>query len=142
MPYKSDTEINIPVISPNKYIISSQHRKTGNPNKSIWTISFEDEVNCFIQTINSKWKAGAEAWGLKVQGPNLEQVGLSNKNEELKIAKFVDSSLMDVWHGYPANHLHKAQDRPTTEILKNWVLKGYITKAKMNKIRQGQLCTL
>jgi hypothetical protein len=142
MPYRQDIEIELQETEPSKYFISSQHRRTGNPNKSIWTISFEEEVNCFIQTISNNWKAGFEAWGIKLNGNTLQVVGLSNNNYELKLAKFVDGTNTDVWHGYPADHMYKSQDRPTTEILKFWVTEGYLTKAKMNKIRQGQLCNL
>jgi hypothetical protein len=142
MAYRQDIEIAIPEVAPNRYIISSQHRRTGNPNKSVWTINFEEEVNCFIQTIDKNWKEGIEAWGIKLIGTTLQVVGISNNNNELKLAKFVDGTNTNVWHGYPADHMYKAQDRPTTEILRFWVNEGYITKAKMNKIRQGQLCNL
>ncbi len=142
MPYKADTEIEHQDFAPSKYIVSSQHRRVGNPNKSIWTIDFEEEINCFIQTITQKWVSGVEAWGLKLNGTTLEVIGVTNTKKELKIAKFVDGTSTNVWHGYPADHMTKSQDRPTTIILKNWVDNGYITKAKMNKIRQGQLCIL
>lgn len=142
MPYKQNIEIELQETKPNKYFISSQHRRTGNPNKSIWKISFEDEVNCFIQTISNNWKEGLEGWGIKLIGTNLQVIGISNDNNELKLAKFVDGTNTNVWHGYPADYMCKAQDRPNTETLKFWVTEGYITKAKMNKIRQGQLCNL
>jgi len=142
MPYRQDTEIVLQDTVPSKYFISSQHRRTGNKHKSIWTISLEEEVNCFIQTISNNWKVGFEAWGIKLNQKTLHVVGLSNNNNELKLAKFVGGINTNLWHGYPADHMYKAQDRPTTEILKLWVAEGFITKAKMNKIRQGQLCNL
>lgn len=142
MTYKADTEIDLSEHINGKYIISSQHRRTGNINKSVWLIDFNEEINCFIQTINKNWKDGVEAWGLKYENSNLKVLGLSSMKDELKLAKFVDGNNKNVWHGYPANHMSNSQDRPTTEILKKWVDEGYITKAKMNKIRQGQLCYL
>jgi hypothetical protein len=142
MPYKADTEIEHEDFAPSKYIVSSQHRRKGNPNKSIWTINFDEEIDCFIQTITKNWKNGVEAWGIKLIGTTLQVVGISNDKAELKLAKFVDGTNSNIWHGYPADHMTKSQDRPTTIILKNWVDNGYITKAKMNKIRQGQLCNL
>jgi len=51
--YITDEEIDLTEIIKRKYIISSQHRKIGNPNKSIWKISFRAEVKCFIWTIRS-----------------------------------------------------------------------------------------
>lgn len=142
MPYKANKVIDLTKHTTSNYIISSQHRRNGNPNKSIWTVSFNEEVDCFIQTINENWKNGNEAWGLRVIGTILQVVGLNNGSEELKIAKFVDGTNTNVWHGYPADYMSKSQDRPTTNILKVWVDKKYITKAKMSKIRLGQTCNL
>ncbi|MBF4519119.1 hypothetical protein IRZ71_22425 [Flavobacterium sp. ANB] len=141
MPYQADIEIDLSEHIDSNYIISSQHRRTGNPNKSQWIIDFEDEIQCFINTINNNWKDGFEAWGLKIENASLQVVGVNN-NGQLKLAKFVDGTNTNVWHGYPADHMTKAQDRPTTSILKDWVDQGFISKAKMNKIRQGQLCYL
>ncbi len=142
MPYPVDTEIDLTIHQTGKYIISSQHRRRGNPNKSIWTISFEEEVNCFIQALNSNWKTGTEAWGIRLNGNILQVVGLNNYRQELKLAKFVDGNKINIWHGYPADYMSKAQDRPATNILKAWVNNGFLTKAKMSKIRLGQSCNL
>lgn len=141
MPYTTDIEIDLTEKANCKYIISSQHRN-GNPNKSIWTISYEEEVNCFIETITKNWKENSVAWGVKVINDLIQVVGLNNAKVELKLAKFVDGSNKNVWHGYPADYMNKSQDRPTTDILKNWVVNGYLTKAKMSKIRLGQSCNL
>jgi len=141
--YITDEEIDLTEIIKRKYIISSQHRKIGNPNKSIWKISFRAEVKCFIWTISENWINQTEAWGVKIDKTNtLEIVGLNDNGERLKIAKFVDGNGNDVWHGYPADYMNKTQDRPTTTILKVWVDNGYISKSKMSKIRRGQPCNL
>lgn len=142
MPYTADCEINLTTQTIGNYIISSQHRRTGNPNKSIWIISFDEEVNCFIQALNANWRKGTEAWGIKVFGETLQVLGLNYENRELKLAKFVDGTHTNVWHGYPADYMNRAQDRPATNILKVWVDNGYLTKAKMSKIRLGQACNL
>jgi hypothetical protein len=142
MRYKADKEIDLKLHTKSNYIISSQHRRTGNPNKSVWTITFEEEVACFIQAINDNWKIGTQAWGVKVLGNILQVVGLNNNRQELKFAKFVDGTNTNVWHGYPADYMSNAQDRPATNILKGWVDNGYMTKAKMSKIRLGQPCNL
>jgi len=142
MPFTADTEIDLTETTTANYIIASHHRKKGNPNKSIWTISFDEEVECFVQTMNGNWKAGTEAWGVKVLGDVLQVLGLNNNKQELKLAKFVDGTNTNVWHGYPADYVSKSQDRPATNILKIWVDSGYLTKAKMSKIRLGQSCNL
>lgn len=142
MPYKADTEIDLTKKTKGNYIISSQHRRAGNPNKSIWVISFNEEIECFIQAMNGDWKVGAEAWGIKVVGDILQVVGLNNDKHELKLAKFVDGTNKNIWHGYPADYMSKAQDRPATNILKAWVKNGFLTKSKMSKIRLGHSCNL
>ena len=144
MPYTTDAEIDLSTQTSGEgnYIISSQHRRTGNPNKCIWTITFDEEVNCFIHALRSNWKKGKKAWGVKAIGGTLQVVGLNPGSKELKLAKFVDATNNKVWHGYPADYMSKAQDRPDTNILKAWVENGYLTKAKMSKIRQGQSCDL
>ena len=144
MPYITDTEIEIELEEElsTKYIISSQHRATGNPNKTVWSINFDDEVECFTQSKNSKWIENNCGWGLKITNSTLQNIGHNFMNETLKFAKFVDGKGNNIWHGYPADFLRRSQDRPPTFILKNWVEEGYLTKAKMNKIRRGQSCDL
>ena len=144
MPYQQDTEYDLKehVIDDCRYIISSHHRRVnGNPNKSIWTLTYDEEVECFIFSYCSKWIDDKICWGLAVNGTNLRIVGRNFDNEDLKLAKFVEAN-DNLWHGYPADYLRKAQDRPATNTLKDWVSNGYITKAKMSKIRLGQSCNL
>ncbi len=142
MAYTADTEIDLTELAQANYIISSQHRRRGNPNKSVWTISYDEEVDCFIETMTREWQIGTVAWGIKVVEDILQVVGVNNIRQELKLAKFVDGADTNVWHGYPADYMRKAQDRPATNILKLWVNDGFITKAKMSKIRLGQSCNL
>ena len=142
MPYLADQVINLTPKINKRYIISSQHRRKGNPKKCVWIITFNEEVDCFIQAINQNWKDGDEAWGLKLHNTTLQILGENNDNDELKLAKFIDGNNNDIWHGYPADHMNRPQDIPTEAILKIWVSKHYITKSKMNKIRRGQACSL
>ncbi|MDP1622632.1 MAG: hypothetical protein Q8M08_09885 [Bacteroidales bacterium] len=142
MPYQADTEIDLTAKTTSNYIISSQHRRVGNPNKCRWTVSFADEVDCFINSINNNWKDGTKAWGMKMINAALIVVGLNDDNEELKLAKFIDGTGKNVWHGYPADYANRSQDRPTNTILQMWVVNGYISKAKMTKINRGFSCNL
>jgi hypothetical protein len=144
MPYLQDIEydLNAHVFEDCRYIISSQHRLNGNPNKSIWTLTHAGEIDCFVFSYISKWFDNNVCWGLYVNGTDLQVVGRNFNNEDLKIAKFVDANNNKLWHGYPADYIRKSKDRPTTNTLKDWVSNGFITKAKMSKIRQGQSCNL
>ncbi len=143
MPYRTNTEIDLTAQQlVSRYVISSHHRRKGNPKKCIWTVTFDDEVNCFIQTIRQNWRVGSEAWGLILSNTILQVVGRNTSNDELKLAKFVDGSNNEIWHGYPADYMLRSQDRPATGILQSWVNSGYISKAKMSKIRLGHSCNL
>jgi len=144
MPLTLDEEIEIPIDenTTTTYIVSSQHRKTGNPNKTIWTLSYEEEVECFTLSKKESWIDGKYGWGIKPSNSLISYLGHNFENERLKLAKFVDGSDNDVWHGYPADYLRRNQDRPPYEILKDWVKKKHLNKSKMNKIRRGQSCNL
>lgn len=142
MPYAADERIDLKPNILSEYIISSQHRRTGNPDKCIWTITFEEEVNCFSNSYTEKWISNTKAWGLIVENDLLKVVGQNNEQQELKLAKFVDANRNNIWHGYPADYMNRVHDIPVEHILKKWVDKKYITKAKMNKIRRGISCNL
>jgi hypothetical protein len=144
-----DTPIPIPVAGEVEevqilyYKVRSVHRRHGNPNKCIWTISLEAEVECFRDSALKKWLENKEGWGLKfnTQG-RLEQVGVSDTKEELKIAKFVDSSSTTEWHGYPADYCSRNKDRPSLKVLEDWKDKNIISKTQMSKIKQYKKCNL
>jgi len=144
MPYTIDTEIEIELEEDltTKYVISSQHRATGNPNKTVWTLDYNAEVDCFKLSKTSEWIQDNYGWGIKVINSVIQYLGHNFENERLKLAKFVDGNQNDIWHGYPADYLRRSQDRPPTFVLKNWVEEGYLSKAKMNKIRRGQSCNI
>lgn len=125
-----------------KYIISSKHREIKSPHKSYWTIEYSEELDCFVENYSKAYRESNLTWGLILNESSLKVLGKNTFKEELKLAKFIDSSLTNIWHGYPADYRRKNQDRPSSEILKKWVDAKIITKAKMLKIRQGQKCNL
>jgi hypothetical protein len=52
------------------------------------------------------------------------------------------SNNIEVWHGYPADTTRNNHDIPDSKSLNNWIIEGYINKAKMRKIIRGQKCSL
>lgn len=64
MPVRFDTALDLSPKCPSKYIVASNHRKLGNPNKCIWTIKPTDEVKCFVFGVSSKWVTSSIGWGL------------------------------------------------------------------------------
>jgi hypothetical protein len=152
MPYKQNKEHNLKeefekalgteIDFTCKYIISPHHRMKGKRDKTIWTLSHDGEVECFIFSYSSEWFEGNICYGLVIENNTPVVVGENPSGGKLKLAKFIDSSNTSLWHGYPADYLERAQDRPNESILRSWVNKKYITKAKMLKIRSGKPCNL
>jgi hypothetical protein len=125
------------------YKIRSVHRRHGNSEKCIWVISLQEEVDCFKFSADEKWLEDTKGWGLKVNsGGGLSQIGISDQQEVLKIAKFKDSNSTREWHGYPADYCRRKQDRPSIRILMDWKDRGLISKTKMDKIKQYKRCSL
>lgn len=146
MPYIADTPYDLSTVVNEQcsYIISSQHRRTGNPDKSIWIISHDEELDCFVFSYRERWfELNIDiCWGIYILGNNLQVIGRNADGFESKIAKFIDSNRNTRWHGYPADYFIKSQDRPPTEILQRWVIDGYISKPSMSRIRTGKKCNL
>lgn len=125
------------------YNVNPQHRVRGNPNKSIWIVAPDVEFACFKYTFENQWVDGNDAWGfLRDENKKMVLLGSGQNNEELKLAKFKKYPTADEWHGYPCNYLTKSQDVPTDKVLRDWVEKRYISKAKMNKIQHQLVCVL
>jgi len=142
MPYQQDIPYYLAPRTKSTYFISSQHRQLGNPNKSIWTISHEEEIDCFILSKTSKWISGSVCWGLKPIDNRLDVIGRNSVQEDIKIAKFVDGDKKNIWHGYPADCRRKKKDIPDTEILVIWKDKGLIGKSDVRKLKQQMTCNL
>lgn len=125
------------------YIFSDQHRSASNRHKSIWTIDESKEFISFTLMYDQNWIFEKyKGWSFHRVDSNKEFLGLSPKREQVKIAKFVDSCENGEWHGFPIDYRYSVYDKPTTEILKEWVAKGEINKAQMRKISQGKDCNL
>ncbi|MBD2699828.1 hypothetical protein IC229_04220 [Spirosoma sp. BT702] len=142
MTFKLDTEIQLSPDSDKTYYISSAHRNDVTKDKSRWIISMGEEVECFIESQEEEWIESNLSWGIRSNGNGLECIGFSTQDDELKFAKFIDSSKNNKWHGYPADYIRRQQDRPGIPVLKIWREKNIILKHHIIKIRQGKACNL
>ena len=109
------------------YTIISYHRNFNyNQNKSCWIINVEEEFECFKKCYNNKWFDEnddyeiAGGWGILIENKKVKILGKNKFNDDLKIAKFVDSENNGYWHGYPADYIRNIQDKPSTKILFLW----------------------
>ena len=141
VPYELDTNIDLIPRTEAKYYISSAHRRVQR-NKSRWTTTLEQEVECFVSSQINNWVEEICSWGIVQNGNSLLILGQNPQNESLKIAKFVAKNNDNVWHGYPADFCRNIQDRPSITILQNWRTNGHIEKHHITKIRQGKQCNL
>lgn len=125
------------------YLISPAHRKTGNPHKSVWTVSFDNEFGCFCHSYTNGWVEADNAWGYSLDANSkFVLLGVGVNGEELKLARFRKDPTATQWHGYPCNYMANSYDVPPETILKKWVLTGAINKAKMSKIQHCLSCNL
>lgn len=124
------------------YMSVSYHRN-GNPIKSQWTISIEEEFESFKISRLQNWHNERRGWGLHPTNP-FSEIGRSVSNRSVMIARFQEMSpngqvIQDIWHGYPADIRGKTNDIPTVDVLKSWLANGYINGNQFSKIRSGKL---
>jgi len=125
------------------YTHNKNHRN-GNPRKSQWSISKDEEKLCFDCSKNNQWLNEFDGWGLHCpQGDILWLGWTQGGGKQTFIAKFVCAKgNKPNWHGYPANHQKHVHDIPDTHILNKWLQEKLIKPAKIRKIAKGQTCTL
>ena len=121
------------------YTIVSYHRNNSNSSKSKWTILDNEEIACFLKSMQETWVFDKFAWGLHLIEGEILQLGINPMKEILKCAKFVQNE--GIWHGYPADYMRNIHDKPHSNILNNWRDSNIITKSQMSKIKQGK-CSL
>jgi len=117
------------------------YHRDGTVEKSQWTISENEEVDCFIESIQKKWSNGETNFGLRRnENDDLIYLGRNRFGEDLLIAKFVNNS--SNWHGYPSDYIRNTHDIPNYSTLIDWRDRNLIRKSQMLKIKQGKPCNL
>jgi hypothetical protein len=84
-------------------------------------------------------------WGLHFDKmKQVTNLGVSKmeglEQNDIFIAKFIDSNSTNKWHGYAANHVKNNQDIPPRDILFKWENAGYIRMALVRKLMGGKKC--
>lgn len=119
------------------------HHRDRNPAKSQWSISSDNELDSFKNAMNSEWLINNNGWGIFPITGNPDYLGVAKDQiTQLLIAKFVFDENRNNWHGYPANHIEKAQDIPDDIVLKKWIENSVLPRAKISKIGKGKPCKL
>ena len=119
------------------YIFIKKHRASGNANASVWICSLREEFNLVEDGLKNQYTERQKCFQAYNLKKGLPVLGTNNVNSELKIAKFVNST-PTIWHGYPADHIQKNQDRPTLDVLSKMHLNDLISAKEMKRISKGQ----
>ncbi len=138
MIFLSNTEYDLSTFfSINGFYKAVGYHRNGNPNKSQWLISVDEEINCFVVTIENRWISDDHrGWGISA---DCKVLGKTTSKNDTYIARFEeDRYALNHWHGYPAD-LSRNQDIPLGFILIDWKQQNYITKSQYSKIRRGIL---
>lgn len=133
-----------------KFKTISKHRGRVASNISKWSIGIPDEYDSFKNALKSTVKSGQTpnynklnlCWGVHIVQSVLAKLGENSNNNNIKFAKFTKHPNNSEWHGYPADYQNKPQDIPSEKYLKKLKQDNYLTKAKLNKIKQGKSCNL
>lgn len=125
-----------------QYMPISKHRGKPTKDRSVWTRTVAEEVECFRLALNNDWGHAAELWGHRRSLDRLDQLGRNWCNESLWFGKFIRSQSNSPWHGYPADYRRRPQDRPPTAVLVRWRDLGAIEKYQVARVAGGQQCGL
>lgn len=132
------------ILSNNECLKYLNYHHASNPteHKSVWTVedAFNVEKNLVEEIIKKKYLStpSEKMVGYNVVNENnrLKILGKDNHSKKLKISKFIRENAS--WHGYPANHINKPQDKPGAEILKKLNKDSKIDAKDRRRIGRGQ----
>lgn len=125
------------------YIPNPQHRNPSfSSQKSQWIISISEEHTAYNLSSQSSWIANGACYGLHLINNRPQKLGVPPNHVigDLYICKFVEDQ--SIWHGYPIAHWIHPWDKPSQQVLLNWMNAGYINRAKLSKIHRGKKCDL
>jgi hypothetical protein len=124
------------------YVSHPDHRNDAT-HKSQWSISEPEERNSFTGALEAGWQVDNKAWGFHFANGALAYLGVAEDHvTQLLMAKFVDGTNRAQWHGYPADHQAKNQDRPPLELQRAWIKARVLRRAQVRKLAKGQPCAL
>jgi len=117
--------------------------RNGNLNKSQWTISTSEEIKSFELSYSQRWIVGTQAWGLHLMNGHPTYLGMAiDRSRLLFVARFEDGNGNQRWHGYPADHQTKVNDRLPEELKELWIKNNILAVAKVRKLSKGVPCNL
>lgn len=116
------------------YTVNEQHRgMLPLHQKSQWRVDEWEELRLFFLAYKNEWICNKNhLWSLS---ESFSVLGEDSKGE-LNLAKYW-SDHQNVWHGFPVSP-KRTGDRPPSEVLKDWMQKGFVKKREASKIAEGK----
>jgi hypothetical protein len=95
-----------------------------------------------VFSLQNQWSQDNHHWSFYSYNSVAQAIGKNCRNDSLYIAKYVDGNNSNTWHGYPVDPRRGTYDRPSSDILHQWVQMGIIDKPQANRIKAGKTCSL
>ena len=124
------------------YYKAVSYHRNGTCGKSQWTISVDDELDLFAEAKRDGQLFDDKGYAIWIIDNNAGVLGVTEHDSETKLARFVDGTRSDHWHGYPANYLRAKNDIPPMTLLKLWKDRGLIEKSDMTRMKNQKPCSL
>lgn len=123
---------------PIQYHALAYHRGEPDEDKCVWTLSQNEEFDCFVAAYARGYIEGPLGWGYWRPNAVLVALGRNLFGEAIILAKFKGDRSCENYHGYPADYRRKRQDVPPINLLLDWYRGGALPKYAAARIRQGK----
>ena len=116
------------------YSLSNRHRGRASDKKSTWTVNTTIEVELFEESMQKSYINNQLSWNI-----HSTYIGHDKDGSNVKLARFDSrNATNNEWHGYPVDYSKDPNNRPSKEILNEWVKRSIITNSEMIKILSGR----
>lgn len=116
------------------YSLSNRHRGPASDKKSTWTVNTTIEVELFEESMQKSYINNQLSWNI-----HSTYIGHDKDGSNVKLARFDSrNATNNEWHGYPVNYSKDPNNRPSKDILIEWVNRSIITKSEKIKILCGK----
>lgn len=126
----------------NGYYKSVSYHRNGTAYKSQWIISVDDEFDLFAKAKRDNQIFDNKGYAIWVIDDKSSVLGYTEHNSETRLARFIDGSRSNHWHGYPANYLRAKNDIPPISLLRIWKDRGLISKSDITRMKYQKPCSL
>ena len=114
------------------YSLSNRHRGTKSNTKSTWTVNIEVEL--FEESMKKSYINNQLSWNI-----HSTYIGYDKDGSNVKLARFDSrNATNNEWHGYPVDYSKDPNNRPSKDILIEWVKSSIITNSEKIKILRGK----